>query len=122
MTATAEAPATNPHRPVEDGSFYRCFAAECDYSIYVYPLRRLSAERSAEYWDVVWHSTHARQYEPGNAPDIAVDWEVSACCSVCPDGIGDVVTDSDGDGVECKECGTHWNIDGTLGERAEEDQ
>jgi hypothetical protein len=122
VTATVEAPATNQHQPVEEGSFYRCATPDCHYSIYTYPIRRLPVDRNAEYWASVWQSTHARQYDPGNAPDITVDWEISACCSVCPDGIGDVGTDADGDGVQCKECGTHWTMDGTLGERAEEDQ
>lgn len=55
---------------------------------------------------------HGKQHEPGRAPNIEVSWEVDASCSVCDDG-GDI-TDS-GDGLECLDCGTTWELDGTLG-------
>lgn len=58
---------------------------------------------------------HAAQYEEGRAPDIAVDWEVSASCSVCGDG-GDV-RQEDSESVGCRDCGTSWYIDGTYGTR-----
>jgi len=65
-----------------------------------------------------WIRDHLDQHKPGRAMDIAVDWEVSACCNVCEDEIGDVETD-DGETLRCRECGTTWNIDGTNGEREE---
>jgi hypothetical protein len=69
----------------------------------------------------LFHKSHGGQYDAGRAPDIAVEWEISACCSVCPDGIGDVTT-NDSETVTCKDCGTTWAMDGTAGERAEADQ
>lgn len=60
---------------------------------------------------------HEAQHGPGRALDIIVDWEVSALCSVCEDGIGDVQLEDDG--VTCQDCGTYWSIDGTDGHRQE---
>lgn len=56
---------------------------------------------------------HIDQHKPGRALDIVVDWGVSAQCSVCDDGIGDIVQDDEG--LICRECRTFWNIDGTGG-------
>lgn len=61
---------------------------------------------------------HQEQHKPGRALDIAVDWEVSALCSVCEDGVGDIVREDEG--VTCRECGTSWDLDGTDGRRDEE--
>lgn len=61
---------------------------------------------------------HLAQHAPGRAVDIEVDWEPSALCSVCEDGIGLIKPDDDG-GLECEECGTVWDINGTGGERSE---
>lgn len=62
---------------------------------------------------------HLRQHEPGRAVDIEVDWEPSACCSVCPDGIG-AIKQNDGESLVCDDCGTTWSLDGTCGERVEQ--
>lgn len=58
---------------------------------------------------------HLAQHRPGRALDIEVDWEPSARCSVCKDGIGDILQEDDG--LTCRECGTYWSIDGTGGYR-----
>lgn len=57
---------------------------------------------------------HLSQHEPGRALDIEVDWEPSANCSVCPDGIGTIKHSDDG-GITCTECGTEWDLDGKGG-------
>jgi hypothetical protein len=62
----------------------------------------------------IFQDEHAAQYEPGRAPDIAVDWEIVADCSVCEDG-GDI--EQEDDGVTCRKCDTRWSIDGRYGER-----
>lgn len=61
-----------------------------------------------------WIADHIAQHAPGRALDIEVDWEPSALCSVCEDGIGDI--DLADDGLACRECGTTWDIDGENGE------
>ena len=81
-----------------------------------------------DYWVMTWLPSqcpnelithdHAAQHEPGRALDITVEWEVSANCSVCDDGIGAIRVDPDGD-LECTECGTYWSITGTGGRRRE---
>lgn len=58
---------------------------------------------------------HLEQHRPGRALDVTVDWEPSALCSVCEDGIG-MIEEQDGMLV-CTECGTTWELDGTNGER-----
>ena len=60
-----------------------------------------------------WISDHLAQHGPGRALDIEVDWEPSARCSVCADGIGDI--EQEDEGLVCQECGTSWNLDGTGG-------
>lgn len=62
-----------------------------------------------------WIADHIAQHAPGRALDIEVDWEPSACCSVCEGGIGDIRQVSS-EGLECIECGTAWDNDGTMGE------
>ena len=61
-----------------------------------------------------FYADHQDQHRPGRAPDIEVDWEPSATCSVCPDG-GDIHQDSS-DVLEGRGCGTTWYLDGTGGE------
>ena len=62
-----------------------------------------------------WIADHIAQHAPCRALDIEVDWEPSACCSVCEDGIGDIRQVSS-EGLECIECGTTWDNDGRGGE------
>lgn len=57
---------------------------------------------------------HLAQHEPGRALDIEVDWEPSAHCSVCEDGIGRI--EQEDDGLICRECGATWDMDGRGGE------
>lgn len=57
--------------------------------------------------------THLAQHAPGRALDIVVDWEPSADCSVCENG-GNIT--QTGDGLECGDCGTTWDINGEYGE------
>lgn len=59
---------------------------------------------------------HLETHEPGRAPDIEVEYEIVAYCSVCEDGLGDVEV-VDIETLECAECNTVWYIDGTGGER-----
>lgn len=89
----------------------RC--SECRYTSFTGARVDIAAAR--EYWI----KDHIEQHGPGRAVDIEVDWEISAYCSVCDDGIGDIeVVDSEI--VECQECGTSWSMDGTGGELADE--
>jgi len=61
---------------------------------------------------------HLETHEPGRAPDIDVEYVLSASCSVCEDGIGNVET-LDGESIGCADCGTTWSEDGTYGELKE---
>lgn len=81
----------------------------CDYA--VFGVRHEGESVTA----AVLLKDHLAQHAPGRAVDIAVDWEPSAMCSVCEDGIGDVQQE-DG-GLTCQDCGTTWDIDGESGER-----
>lgn len=63
---------------------------------------------------------HQAQHRPGRARDIGVDWIVSACCNVCEDQIGRIEDQSEI--LECMECGTTWDRDGTDGETSEENE
>lgn len=92
---------------------YTAVCGHCGYARFgatIHAAVRLSAS------DVL--ADHLAQHAPGRAVDIEVDWEPSALCSVCEDGIGLIKPDDDG-GLECEECGTVWDIDGTGGERSE---
>lgn len=88
--------------------------------------RRDCPRNGCDWWVICTHgpfadqylAEHEAQHGPGRALDISVDWEVSALCSVCEDGIGDVQLEDDG--VNCQDCGTYWSIDGTNGHRDEE--
>lgn len=102
----------NAHQPVATERGVKCGAEGCFWAAYgtIKPERYDWAIRD-----------HRAQYEPGRAPDIEVDWEPSAWCSVCDDSIGDVVVDSDGEGLVCKACRTRWSITGDSGKTAEAD-
>jgi len=119
VTTTVEAAATNPHQPTVTEKAITCGAPECGYAMH----RHGNPDGTSmdEFLLTLFQRNHSGQYDVGRAPDIAVDWEISALCSVCPDGIGTVVT-IDSETIACEECNTHWNLDGTAGERSEGDQ
>lgn len=83
-----------------------CLADGCGYTIYTWSRTTIDPE--------TFGLGHQNQHRPGRALDIEVDGEPSAHCSVCPDGIGDIRTGDDS-GIECTECGTWWEHDGTGG-------
>lgn len=56
---------------------------------------------------------HLDQHRPGRTFDIEVEWTPIAECPTCDDG-GDIAVDDDGD-LECRNCKTYWDIDGTEG-------
>jgi hypothetical protein len=121
MTAIAPE-TTNLHQPITEEHHIKCAAPDCGYAMHTYPVRSITTGDDGDYWDrlnTFWaeqfHRYHASQYDEGRAPDITVDWEISACCSVCEDGIGKVVH-NDSETVTCEECGTTWFMDGTGGE------
>lgn len=104
-----ETPAPTSNRP--GARSVRVTCDECGHTIYTWlPTSEMDTARLLD--------DHLRQHAPGRALDITVDWEPLASCSVCGDG-GDIHTVSDG--LECRRCGTSWEIDGTCGERAEAD-
>lgn len=92
----------------------RVSCGQCPFVTYTSRLRDFMPSASEILAD------HLAQHAPGRAVDIEVSWEPSAMCSVCSDGIGLVKIDNDGEGLECEECGTTWDIEGTGGERSEE--
>lgn len=59
---------------------------------------------------------HQEQHKPGRALDIEVEYELVARCSVCKDGGNIYVED---DVLLCDQCGTSWDMDGTMGKRNE---
>ena len=115
MTTTTDVP-TNQHQHIVDENYFRCAAPDCGYAMYTHPIRHRPEEQATEFWENQWRRLHADQYAPGRAPDITVDWEISACCSVCPDGIGDIKVE-DSDTIRCEECATTWDMRGDNGYR-----
>lgn len=114
MTDTTTAETTNPHQPTfrhsPEGVTYGadCTAPDCGVAVF-------SGGFDDERYAALFKRSHSDQYEPGRAPDITVDWVISADCSVCEDG-GDIDTE-DGESVICKDCGTTWGMTGENGER-----
>lgn len=112
----------NPHTMMMGASrnFITCAAEGCGYfsTHYDFPSRTQEANDASAAG--LFNMHHRAQYDPGRAPDITVEYELVAYCSVCEDGIGDI-QQNDGETVRCKECGTAWHIDGTNGEREEKD-
>jgi hypothetical protein len=116
-TTTLTPRAQNLHQPASTENRITCAAPDCGYSMHTHSIRMFEGkpDQLATYWESLFDRHHADQYAPGRAPDITVDWEISACCSVCEDGVGKVVT-NDSETVTCEECDTTWCIDGTAGE------
>ncbi|QAY16180.1 hypothetical protein SEA_SONALI_68 [Arthrobacter phage Sonali] len=109
----------NPHQPSTGTRHLHCTADGCHFT-----LQRPAASPNStpgdfeNFWLGKFIDYHSGQFEPGRAPDIAVDWEISACCSVCPDGIGDIEV-IDSDTIQCKDCRTTWDMTGSNGDREE---
>lgn len=82
---------------------------QCSHTTFTSRLRQFMPTASDILHD------HLAQHGPGRALDIEVDWEPSANCSVCPDGIGMIKFNDDGEGLACTECGTEWDMDGKDG-------
>lgn len=105
---------SNAHEPIfkhsPEGVTYAvsCAASDCHYL--------LSAGGSDDERYRSLFESHRSQYDPGRAPDIEIEYELVATCSVCADG-GDVK--DEGETVACAKCGTNWYRDGSYGERAE---
>ena len=102
-----------PENP--DTYFAKIRCSECDF-IQWSSVR--TSKVTAEEYATNSINRHLETHEPGRAPDIDVEYVLSASCSVCEDGIGDVVQESS-DSIECRECGTTWSDDGTYGELKE---
>ena len=102
-----------PEHPDTHFATIRC--SECDF-VQWSPVvtRKVSAEEYATNSIM----RHLKTHEPGRAPDIVVEYVLSASCSVCADGVGDVVQESS-EVLECRDCGTTWSEDGTYGELKE---
>ena len=99
--------------PSRDGYSYEIRCTHCNHVTFTWG-RVLFSPR----WVM---RDHLPQHEPGRAVDIEVDWEPSACCSVCPDGIGSVRWDNEsGEGLICIECRTTWDNEGRSGELRED--
>jgi hypothetical protein len=113
MTAPTVEAATNLHQPSITERAITCAAPDCGYAMHRHP--NPDGTSMDEFLLTLFQRHHSGQYDTGRAPDITVDWEISACCSVCEDGVGTVVT-NDSETVTCEECGTTWSIDGTAGE------
>lgn len=100
----------SPHR--EGIAYFEARCGQCSYAAFGSASngKRPTAESVLQ--------DHLDQHKPGRAVDIEVAWELSACCSVCEDGIGSI-TLSDSESLRCRDCGTVWSLDGTGGERSE---
>lgn len=112
----------NPHTMVmaENRRTVTCAAEGCSYIMTHWDIQTRTREQNDTTAEALFMMHHRSQYEPGRAPDITVEWEISAYCSVCEDGIGDI-TQEDTETVYCRECGTTWSADGKDGERKEND-
>lgn len=110
----------NPHQPKHEGAFLNCQAPDCRYWVTFHVPNGRDFEEWLSTARKRFKRDHSEQFEPGRAPNISVDWEVSALCSVCEDGIGEIVTE-DSETLRCKECGTTWSMEGDNGEREEQD-
>lgn len=106
----------NSHQPSTDTKHLHCEAEGCQFTQYVHPNPTIKDDD--KFWLEQFRRYHSDQYEPGRAPDIEVDWVISASCSICEDGIGDIEV-NDSDSIRCKDCGTTWDMRGTSGERDE---
>lgn len=101
-----------PEDPHRHHATIRC--SECDFIQWSsVNTARVTAEEYATNSII----KHIETHEPGRAPDIDVEYVLSASCSVCEDGIGSV-EQVDSETIECQECHTTWSSDGSYGEVA----
>jgi hypothetical protein len=116
---------TNTHLPVKNGFYWKCGAEGCHFMLNIPDTSKFSVKDESQrapqsYADdnykEIFMRDHHDQYEPGRAPDIVIEYVISACCTVCPDKIGTIVQ-NDTDSVVCTECKTTWYTDGTGGEK-----
>lgn len=105
----------NKHLPIEvpaDHSGYAggwgCADEKCRYKV------NFPTASSMDNYKRFFAERHTIQFNKNRAQDITVDWDISAYCSVCEDGIGTVIV-VDGDTIRCTDCGTTWSMDGTGG-------
>lgn len=110
----------NPHKPVMSDSrgSVTCAAEACSFIMSHWDIQTRTREQNDTTAAAFFRMNHSGQYDPGRAPDISVDWVISAFCSVCEDGMGDIQQE-DSETLHCTECGTTWNMDGEDGEREE---
>ena len=101
-------------------SIVTCAAEGCKFAMTHYDFPRRTREQNDTTAAAFFRANHSGQYEPGRAPNISVDWVISACCSVCEDGMGDIQQE-DSETLHCTECGTTWNMHGEDGEREEKE-
>lgn len=107
----------NDHELIIGDGELSCAAKGCDWIVYVGSASTDAARGSLNsqlYFDRIARE-HSSQFDEGAAPNIEIEYELSAGCSVCPDKIGDVVCES-GETIMCRECGTTWDMEGTMGE------
>jgi hypothetical protein len=74
---------SNPHQPETDklsNAGLKCAAPDCNYYLIVPKVEWL------ESWKPYFRSEHTYQFDEGRAPDITVEWDIVATCSVCEDG------------------------------------
>lgn len=116
----------NPHQIVipdpYEGSF-TCAAPDCRFWSTGASVKRGGVLSSREHIVTVNEfifKDHANQFLPDRAPDIQVEYELVANCSVCDDG-GDMFQDWEGE-IGCRDCGTSWDRNGEHGERHEDEE
>lgn len=90
-----------------EGNNYTSVSARCSACSYI---TYTAGPSGRDFSNII--DEHLKQHNPGRAPDIEIEYILSADCSVCEDG-GDIVAD---DGVLlCRICQTSWSDDGTHG-------
>ena len=111
MSAAHEIVTLEPRRAPSEDQWVsvKVECSACDHVMFTAHRKHVVMSRES------WIADHIAQHAPGRALDIEVDWEPSACCSVCDDGIGDIEEESS-EVLICRDCGTTWNYDGTMGE------
>lgn len=114
MTAEAYEIVTMKKSQIKDLISVEVKCSHCSHGLYTATHSKYAGRQRT------WMADHIAQHnDPTRALDITVDWDISAYCSVCDDGIGDVQV-NDIESIQCVVCGTTWSIDGKDGELADE--